>query len=132
MTEISNYFNPIIMDHLKNPRNKGEMENPDGIGESQNPVCGDIMRLFIKVEGGRIADATFLSFGCSAAIASSSLTTEIIKGKTIEEVLLISDKDISEALGGLPPSKKHCSMLAENAIKAAVKDYWKRKENINK
>ncbi len=105
----------------------GEMENPDGVGESQNPVCGDTMRLFIKVERGRIIDAKFLTFGCGVAIASSSITTEMIKGKTIEEVLMISDQAIAEALGGLPPTKVHCSILAEKAIHAAVLDYQKRR-----
>ena len=104
----------------------GEMENPDGVGEAQNPVCGDTMRLFIKVETDRIVDATFLTFGCGAAIASSSITTEMIKGKTIEEALRISDLVIAEALGGLPPTKIHCSVLAEKAIQAAVLDYQKR------
>jgi nitrogen fixation NifU-like protein len=119
--------NPILMDHFMNPRNMGEMENPDGVGEAQNPACGDTMRLFIKVEGNRIVDAMFLTFGCSAAIASSSITTEMIKGKTIEEVLAISDLMVVEALGGLPPTKIHCSVLAEQAIKAAALDYRKKK-----
>lgn len=114
------------MDHLRNPRNQGEMDDPDGVGEVQNPVCGDTMRLFIKVDSGRITEATFLTFGCSAAIASSSLTTEMIKGKTIEEALSISEEAIADALGGLPPSKIHCSILAEKAIKAAINDYLRR------
>jgi nitrogen fixation NifU-like protein len=107
----------------------GEMENPDGVGEAQNPVCGDTMRLFIKVKTDRVIDAKFLTFGCGAAIASSSLTTEMIKGKTIEEVLTISDRLIAEALGGLPPTKVHCSILAEKAIHAAVSDYQKRRSS---
>jgi len=130
MEELFGAYNPIILDHLKHPRNKGEMENPDGVGEAQNPVCGDTMRLFIRVETDRIVDATFLTFGCGAAIASSSLTTEMIKGKTIEEVLMISDEAIASALGGLPPAKIHCSVLAEKAIQAAVSDY-RRKKNLN-
>ena len=105
------------------------MEDPDGVGEAQNPVCGDTMRLFIKVETNRIVDAMFLTFGCGAAIASSSMTTEMIKGKTIEEALAISNQTIVDALGGLPPSKIHCSVLAERAIKAAVLDY-RNKRNI--
>jgi len=105
----------------------GEMENPDGVGEAQNPVCGDTMRLFIRAKENRIIDATFLTFGCSAAIASSSMTTEMIKGKTLEEVLTISKQMVVEALGGLPPSKVHCSVLAEEAIKAAVLDYRKKR-----
>ena len=128
MEELFGAYNPIILDHLKHPRNKGEMENPDGVGEAQNPVCGDTMRLFIRVETDRIVDATFLTFGCGAAIASSSLTTEMIKGKTIEEVLMISDEAIASALGGLPPAKIHCSVLAEKAIQAAVSDYRRKKE----
>ena len=126
MEELFGAYNPIILDHLKHPRNKGEMENPDGVGEAQNPVCGDTMRLFIRVETDRIVDATFLTFGCGAAIASSSMTTQMIKGKTIEEVLMISDQAIASALGGLPPAKIHCSVLAEKAIQAAVSDYRKR------
>jgi nitrogen fixation NifU-like protein len=124
--EIGSY-SQVVIDHLRHPRNMGEMENPDGVGEAQNPACGDTMRLFIKVDTDRIIDATFLTFGCGAAIASSSITTEMIKGKTIEEVLMISDQVISEALGGLPPTKVHCSILAEKAIHAAVLDYRKRR-----
>ena len=126
MEEIGSY-NQIVIDHLTHPRNIGEMEHPDGVGEAQNPVCGDTMRLFIKVEMDRIIEATFLTFGCGAAIASSSITTEMIKGKTIEEALMISDQAIGKALGGLPPTKIHCSILAEKAIRAAVIDYRKRR-----
>ena len=104
----------------------GEMENPDGVGDAQNPVCGDTMRLFIKLEENRIIDAKFLTFGCAAAIASSSITTEMIKGKTLDEALTISNGMVSEALGGLPPTKAHCSVLAEQAVKAAVLDYRKK------
>jgi nitrogen fixation NifU-like protein len=123
-------YNEVVMDHLKHPRNMGEMEEPDGIGEAQNPACGDTMRLFIKVEMDRIIDAKFLTFGCGAAIASSSITTEMIKGKTLEAALMISDQVIAEALGGLPPTKVHCSILAEKAIQAAVLDYRKRKGEV--
>jgi nitrogen fixation NifU-like protein len=126
LEEQAGLYDQIVMEHLKHPRNMGEMENPDGVGEAQNPVCGDTMRLFIKVEKDRIIDAKFLTFGCGAAIASSSLATEMIKGKTIEEALQISDEDIVKALGGLPPSKIHCSILAEMAIRAAVEDYRKK------
>ncbi len=128
MDERSSIYSPIVIDHFTHPRNIGEMEYPDGVGEAENPVCGDTMRLFIRVESGRIIDANFLTFGCSAAIASSSITTEMIKGKTIEEALNISDQVIVEALGGLPQAKIHCSILAEKAIKAAVLDYRKRRE----
>jgi nitrogen fixation protein NifU and related proteins len=127
MAEETGSYNQIVMEHLKHPRNMGEMGNPDGVGEAQNPACGDTMRLFIKVETDRIIDAKFLTFGCGAAIASSSITTEMIKGKTIKEVLMISDQVIAEALGGLPPTKVHCSILAEKAIHAAVLDYRKRR-----
>ena len=128
MEESTGPYNHIVKDHFNHPRNMGEMEKPDGVGEAQNPVCGDTMRLFIKVELDRIIDATFLTFGCSAAIASSSITTEMVKGKTIEEALKISDQVIVEALGGLPQAKIHCSILAEKVIKAAVDDYRRRRE----
>lgn len=105
----------------------GEMEDPDGVGEAQNPVCGDTVRLFIKVEKDQIVEAKFLTFGCGAAIASSSITTEIIKGRKIEEALMISDQMIAEALGGLSPTKIHCSVLSEKAIQAAVLNYREKK-----
>jgi nitrogen fixation NifU-like protein len=126
MEEQSGSYNPMVIDHFHHPRNMGEMENPDGVGEAQNPVCGDTMRLFIKVEGNRIIDAKFLTFGCAAAIASSSIATEMIKGKTLDEAPTISNGMVSEALGGLPPTKIHCSVLAQEAIKAAVMDYRKK------
>jgi len=129
MVEEIGSYNQIVLDHFNHPRNMGEMENPDGVGEAQNPICGDTMRLFIKVEMERIVDAKSLTFGCGAAIASSSITTEIIKGKKIEEALLISDQAIAEALGGLPPTKIHCSILAEKAIHAAVLNYRRKKEH---
>ena len=128
MPEEIGFYSSMVMDHLNHPRNMGEMDNPDGVGEAQNPVCGDTMRLFIKVEMERIVDAKSLTFGCGAAIASASITTEIIKGKKIEEALLISDQAIADALGGLPPAKIHCSVLAEKAIQAAVLDYRKKRE----
>lgn len=121
-------YNPLVMDHFTHPRNMGEMDDPDGVGEATNPVCGDTLRLFIKVSDNRIVDVRFLTFGCAAAIASSSITTEMIKGKTLDEVLGISDQDVVDALGGLPPAKLHCSILAEKALNAAVSDYRKRKE----
>jgi nitrogen fixation NifU-like protein len=123
---MSGPYHPIVMDHFTHPRNMGEMENADGVGEAKNPVCGDTLRLFIKVETGRIIDATFLAFGCAGAIAASSITTEMIRGKGIEEVLKITRQAVSEALGGLSPTKVHCSALAEAAIKAAVSDYRKK------
>ncbi len=130
MGEETGSYNPIVIEHFTHPRNMGEMESPDGIGEAQNPVCGDTMRLFIKIESDRIIDAKFLTFGCGAAIASSSITTEMIKGKAIEEVLMITDRMIAESLGGLPPTKLHCSVLAEKAIHAAVSNYRKGKKGV--
>jgi nitrogen fixation NifU-like protein len=128
MSEQTGSYNPIVIDHFTHPRNMGEMDNPDGVGEATNPACGDTMRLFIKVEENRVIDAKFLTFGCAAAIASSSITTEMIKGKTLEEILTISNQTVAEALGGLPPTKIHCSVLAEDALNAAVLDYKKRNE----
>ncbi|MGD0915327.1 MAG: iron-sulfur cluster assembly scaffold protein [Thermodesulfobacteriota bacterium] len=130
MVEDRGVYGPIVMDHFTHPRNMGEIEGPDGMGEAQNPVCGDTMRLFIKVEGNRITDARFLTFGCSAAIASSSITTEMVKGKTIEEALAISKEMVTDALGGLPPTKMHCSVLAEEALASAISDYRKRRKVI--
>jgi nitrogen fixation NifU-like protein len=120
-------YNPFVMDHFTHPRNMGEMDDPDGVGEATNPVCGDTLRLFIKVSDRRIVDVKFLTFGCGAAIAASSITTEMIKGKTLDEVLAISDQDVVDALGGLPPANLHCSILAEKAIYAAVSDYRKKR-----
>jgi len=112
-----------VMDHFTNPRNVGEIENADGVGLVGNPVCGDVMKLFIKVEDGRIVDAKFKTFGCGAAIATSSMVTEMVKGKTLEEALTISNKAVAEALDGLPPNKMHCSNLAADALHKAVEDY---------
>jgi nitrogen fixation NifU-like protein len=108
------------MEHFLNPRNVGEIDNPSGVGNVGNPVCGDIMRLYIKVEDGKIVDAKFKTFGCGAAIA---MVTEMVKGKTIEEALKITNKTVAEALGGLPKVKMHCSVLAEEALKSAINDY---------
>ena len=115
-----------VMDHFMNPRNMGEMENPDGIGTVGNAKCGDIMRIYIKVENDVISDVSFKTFGCGAAIATSSKATELVKGKTIDEALQITNKAVMEALGGLPPVKVHCSVLAEEALHAAIKDYRDR------
>lgn len=114
------------MDHFKNPRNVGEIENADGIGEVGNPKCGDIMKMYIEVEDGIIKDVKFKTFGCGAAIATSSMATEMIKGKTLKEALALSNKDVVENLDGLPPQKIHCSVLAKEAIEAAVEDYCER------
>jgi nitrogen fixation NifU-like protein len=116
------------MDHFKNPRNVGEMENPSGVGKVGNPVCGDIMELYIKVNDGVITDAKFQTLGCGAAIATSSMVTEMVKGKKLDEALSISNASVAEALGGLPPVKMHCSVLAEEALKSAIEDYEKRQK----
>ena len=117
-----------VMDHFMNPRNMGEMENPDGVGTVGNAKCGDIMRIYIKVEDNVITDVKFKTFGCGAAIATSSKATELVKGKTIDEALTITNKMVMDALGGLPPVKVHCSVLAEEALHAAIKDYKERLE----
>jgi nitrogen fixation NifU-like protein len=121
--DLWSLYSEKVMEHFKNPRNVGEMENPDGVGRVGNPVCGDVMELYIKVNDGTIVDAKFKTFGCAAAIATSSMVTEIVKGKTIEEALKISNKAVVEALDGLPPAKVHCSVLAEDALKAAIENY---------
>jgi nitrogen fixation protein NifU and related proteins len=125
-------YSEKVMDHFKNPRNVGEMENPDGVGHVGNPVCGDIMELYIKVKDNVITEAKFKTFGCGAAIATSSMVTELVKGKTIEEALKISNAAVAEALGGLPPVKMHCSVLAEEAMQSAIEDYRKKQTNAKK
>ena len=119
-------YSEKVMDHFANPRNVGEMKDFSGVGEVCNPKCGDIMRMYIKVEGDTITDVSFMTFGCGAAIATSSMATELIKGKPISEALKLTNKAVMEALDGLPPVKVHCSVLAEQAIKAAVSDYYQR------
>ena len=119
-----------VMDHYENPRNVGIVEDANGIGVVGNPACGDVMKLTIRVENDIIVDARFKTFGCGAAIATSSMATEMVKGKNIEEALEISNKGVMEALGGLPKVKKHCSVLAEDALKAAIADYRSNKRNI--
>ena len=123
MGDLWSLYSEKVMEHFKNPRNVGEIENPDGIGHVGNAVCGDIMELYIKVNDNTIADAKFKTFGCGAAIATSSMVTEMVKGKSIEEALKISNRAVAEALDGLPPIKMHCSVLAEEALKAAIDDY---------
>jgi nitrogen fixation NifU-like protein len=115
-----------VMDHFMNPRNVGEIENADGVGEVGNPKCGDIMRMYLKIENNIIKDAKFKTFGCGSAIASSSMATELIKGKTVEEAWNLTNKQVSDELGGLPPVKMHCSVLAEQAIHKAINDYRKK------
>lgn len=112
-----------VMDHFMNPRNVGEIENADGVGEVGNVKCGDIMRIYVKIENDVLVDVKFKTFGCGSAIAASSISTELIMGKTIEEALTLTNKDVVDALGGLPPVKVHCSVLAEQALKAAIYDY---------
>lgn len=116
-------YNSTVMEHFTNPRNVGEIENPDGVGVYGSPVCGDMMQIMIKVEDEKIVDAKFKTFGCGSAIASSSMATEMIIGKTIDEALAITNKQIVDELGGLPPVKIHCSVLADHAIKSAIYDY---------
>jgi len=116
-------YSEKVMDHFRNPRNVGEIPDADGIGKAGNPVCGDIMQLFIKVKNNIITDIKFKTFGCGAAIATSSMVTELVKGKTVDEALTISNKAVAEALGGLPAIKMHCSVLAEETLKAAIEDY---------
>ena len=125
MTEQSPYSEKV-MDHFMHPRNVGEIPDASGIGNVGNPVCGDIMRMYIKVENGIIVDAKFKTFGCGAAISTSSMVTEMVKGKSIEEALKISNRAVAEALGGLPAIKIHCSVLAEEALKSALADYYKK------
>ena len=121
-------YSEKVMDHFQNPRNLGKMEDADGIGEVGNAKCGDIMQMFIKVnDDGIIEDCGFKTFGCGAAIATSSMATEMIKGKSIDEALKLSNAAVVEALEGLPPQKIHCSVLAEEAVKSAIEDYYKRK-----
>jgi len=112
-----------VMDHFQNPRNVGEIVDADGIGEVGNVVCGDIMKIYLKVEDDRIADVKFKTFGCGAAIATSSMVTEMVKGKTLDEALRITNKAVAEALDGLPPQKMHCSNLAADAVHKAIEDY---------
>ncbi len=119
-------YSEKVMDYFAHPRNVGVIENASGVGKVGNPVCGDIMELFIKVENNIITDAKFRTFGCGAAIATSSMVTEMVKGKTLEEALKVSNAAVAEALGGLPAVKMHCSVLAEDALKAAIDDYLKK------
>ena len=120
-------YSEKVMDHFMNPRNVGTIENPDGVGEVGNAKCGDIMKIFIKVDNDIISDVKFQTFGCGSAIASSSMATELIKGKPISQALELTNKAVAEALDGLPAHKLHCSVIAEEAIKAAIEDYESKK-----
>lgn len=119
-------YSEKVMDHFRNPRNVGVIENADGVGEVGNPVCGDIMKIYLKIQDDTIADVKFETFGCGSAIASSSMATELIKGKPVSDALQLTNKAVTEALGGLPAHKLHCSVLAEEAIKAAFQDYYEK------
>ena len=119
-------YSEKVMDHFPHPRNVGEIPDASGVGEVGNAKCGDIMKMYLKIKDDRIEDAKFETFGCGSAIASSSMATELIKGKTVDEALAVTNKQVVDALGGLPAYKLHCSVLAEESIKAAVKDYYER------
>lgn len=132
MPDIQSLYSEKVMDHFRNPRNVGDMENPDGTGHVGNPICGDIMELYIKVKDDIITDAKFKTFGCGAAIATSSMVTEMVIGKSIDEALEISNKTVAEALGGLPAAKMHCSVLAEDALRSAIDDYHSKQKGEKK
>ena len=119
-------YSDIVMDHFMHPRNVGEIENPDGVGQVGNAKCGDIMKMYLKIRDNVIQDVKFETFGCGSAIASASMATEMIKGKTIDEALAVTNRQVVDALGGLPAHKLHCSVLAEESIKSAIKDYYDR------
>jgi len=119
-------YSEKVMDHFMNPRNVGTISDPDGVGLEGNPVCGDLMKIFIKVDDGRISDIKFQTFGCGAAIATSSMVTEMVRGKSIAEALSITNRTVAEALGGLPTNKMHCSNLAADALHKAIEDYQSR------
>ena len=122
-------YSELVMEHFTNPRNVGVIEDADGVGKEGNPVCGDLMEIFIKVKDNRIDDIKFRTFGCGAAIATSSMVTEMVKGKTLDEALEVSNKAVAEALGGLPPIKMHCSNLAADALHKAIEDYRARQRS---
>ncbi len=119
-------YSDKVMDHFSNPRNLGEVENANAVGQVGNPKCGDIMKMTMRIENGRIEDVKFKTFGCGAAVATSSMATELVKGRTVEEALQLTNSAVAEALDGLPPQKLHCSVLAEEAIKSALSDYYTR------
>ncbi len=126
MSDTYTLYNPTVMDHFMNPRNMGDLENADGVGEVGAAACGDIMKISLKIKDGKIEDARFKTFGCGSAIASSSMATELIKGRSIDEAMNFSNQEVVNALGGLPPVKIHCSVLAEEALKAALEDYVRK------
>jgi len=126
LKEEDNMYTEKVMNHFSCPRNVGEIENADGVGEVGNAKCGDIMRIYLKIEDDVIVDVKFKTYGCGAAIATSSMATEMIKGKSVDEALKLTNKAVVEALEGLPPQKLHCSVLAEEAVKSAIEDYQKK------
>lgn len=121
-------YSDIVVEHFQNPRNVGEIEDADGVARVGNPTCGDMMEVYIKVRDGVLVDVKYKTFGCGAAVASGSMGTEMVKGKTIEEALKLTSEEVAEALGGLPPAKMHCSNLAADGIRAAIQDYLRRQE----
>ncbi|MEE9604862.1 MAG: Fe-S cluster assembly scaffold protein NifU [Candidatus Scalindua sp.] len=125
-------YSEKVMDHFMNPRNMGEIKDADAVGTVGNPACGDVMRLYLKVKDDKVSDAKFKTFGCGAAIATSSMATEMIKGKTMDESLKITNEAVAEALDGLPPNKMHCSVLAQEAIEAAIKNYKEKSDKDQK
>ena len=128
MSEVSTRYSAKVMEHFKNPRNVGEIPDADGVGTVGNPVCGDMMSIYIKVKDNRIDDIKFKTFGCGAAVATSSMVTELAKGKTLDDAYRISRQDVANALEGLPPKKMHCSNLASDALKRAIDDFRKKAE----
>lgn len=132
MSDTYTLYNSTVMDHFMNPRNMGDIKEADGVGEVGAAACGDIMKISLKIKDGKIEDARFKTFGCGSAIASSSMATELIKGRTIDEAMNFSNQEVVNALGGLPPVKIHCSVLAEEALKAALEDYLKKHPELAK
>ncbi len=132
MSETYTLYNQTVMEHFMNPRNMGDIKDADGVGEVGAAACGDIMKISLKIKDGKIEDARFKTFGCGSAIASSSMATELIKGRSIDEAMNFSNQEVVDALGGLPPVKIHCSVLAEEALKAALEDYLKKHPEIAK
>ena len=132
MSETYTLYNQTVMDHFMNPRNMGDLKDADGVGEVGAAACGDIMKISLKIKDGKIEDARFKTFGCGSAIASSSMATELIKGRSIDEAMSFSNQEVVDALGGLPPVKIHCSVLAEEALKAALEDYLKKHPELAK
>ncbi len=130
MSDTYTLYNETVMEHFMNPRNMGDLKDADGVGEVGAAACGDIMKISLRIKDGKIEDARFKTFGCGSAIASSSMATELIKGRSIDEAMNFSNQEVVDALGGLPPVKIHCSVLAEEALKAALEDYLKKHPEV--